>query len=123
MAKHNMYDEEPHMERDEHGKMGVKKKEKSHPEGKGKHETKADNLEVHEGHEMHARHSMDRHMMHAKHEHEHMTHKGGGKEEMHTRHEHEHKEMHTRHEKEHGATEGSKDVGEPIAKIEKGAKS
>ena len=115
MAKHSMYDETPAMERDGEGKMGVKKTEKTHPEGKGKKETKASGLEVHEDHEMHARHSMDRHMMHAKHEHEHMTHKGGSKEEMHTRQEHEHKEMHTRHEKEAGATGGST-VGEPIEK-------
>ena len=120
MAKHNLYDETPEMKRDGEGKMGVKKKEKEHKEGKEHKSDASADLEVHG--EMHARHSMDRHMMHAKHEHEHMTHKGGSKEEMHTRHEHEHKEMHTRHEKEAGATEGSKDVGEPIAKIEKGAK-
>ncbi|MGB9154421.1 MAG: hypothetical protein WCD70_15195 [Alphaproteobacteria bacterium] len=53
--------------------------------------------------EMMARHSNDRHVMHAKHEHEHALHKGGDKKEMHSRHEKERKSMHTAHEKEMAA--------------------
>ena len=119
MAGHGLYDESPEIKRDEHGKMGVRK-----PMKKDEKEGKPEHLQVHEGgDEMKARHGMDRNLMHSKHEHEHAMHKGGSKHEMHERHEKEMKEMHTRHEKEAGATAGSHDVGEPIAKVEKGAKS
>lgn len=140
MAKHSMYDETPSITHDEEGHTKIEKPKKKesaeHSEGKGKKETKADDLDVHE------RHSHERLSMHHEHMHEHMKlhhkhtgehgHHDGHKEPLHTRHEGEMKDMHkkhhsemeamhTKHEKEAGATGGST-VGEPIEKIEKGAK-
>lgn len=118
MAKHNLYDETPSMKRDDDGKMGVKKAEKK-PESKSGSESASSSLPVH------VMHAHERQSMHARHEMEHSVHdtgKGGDKKEMHVRHQKEMKDMHTRHEKSAGATAGSNDVGDPIAKIEKGAK-
>lgn len=56
-----------------------------------------------EGIPMHARHAMDRHHLHAKHETEHAVHdhgKHGSKEELHARHGKETADMHKRHQKE-----------------------
>lgn len=121
MAKHNLYDETPSMKRGEDGKMAVKKSEKKtdQKEGKKEHESASSGLPAH------VMHAHERQSMHARHEMEHGAHdsgKGGDKKEMHGRHQAEMKAMHTRHEKSSGATEGSKDVGAPIEKIEKGAK-
>ena len=141
MAKHGgFYDESPEMKRDDDGKMGVKKSEKTHHEGKGKEESVASDLEVHSHHardrrEMKHRHIKEHMDMHAKHQHEHALHEhmgNGHKGEMHARHhselkdlhgrhEKEMKEMHTRHEKHMGAT-GGQAAGEPIEKIEEGKK-
>lgn len=52
---------------------------------------------------MPVRHSMERHTMHGKHEHEHAMHesgKHGDKKEMHARHQTEMKAMHKMHEKQ-----------------------
>lgn len=122
MAKHSLYDSSPEMKRGEDGKVAVKKSEKKtdQKEGKKEHENAASGLPTH------VLHAHERQSMHARHEMEHGAHdtgKGGDKKEMHGRHEKEMKDMHTRHEKSAGAIEGSKDVGESIAKIEKGAKS
>lgn len=120
MAKHGLYDSSPKMEHDEHGKVHVTKP--AHKEGKEHKSDTSANLEVHEDHEMHGHHSLERHLLHAKHEHEHAMHKGGDKKEMHARHLKEHKEMHTRHEKM-GHTSGAQStVDQPIKKVEEGAK-
>ena len=120
MAKHHMYDESPAIKHDMEGHTKVEKTPKKEqgdgPEDKG--------VEG-EGFPIHAKHAHERHLMHSRHEHEHALHehhKMGDKHEMHARHEKEHHEMHTRHEKEMGATGGSPDHGEPIAKIEKETK-
>ena len=104
-----MYGHSPKLEREEGGKMSVKKGEKEKSPEMGKESENesgsGDALPVH------VRHSMDRHHLHAKHEtehsmHDHMEH--GGKKEMHERHEKEMKEMHHRHEKELGDGEKEK---------------
>lgn len=124
MSKHSMYDETPSIGRDKEGNTKVekpeKKKSEEHKEGKKKHESASSGLPTH------VRHAHERREMHSRHEMEHAMHdngKGGEKVEMHARHEKEMKDMHTRHEKEPGMTAGSNDVGAPIEKIEKGAKS
>ncbi len=104
-----MYDEKPHLERDEGGNMAVKKNDH-----RGEHESKGekasdkvqadeDGMKMHEGMPPHIRHAHERMDMHKRHEMEHAVHdhaKGGHKEEMHSRHEKEMKDMHGRHEKE-----------------------
>lgn len=120
MAKHDMYDETPSMKRDGDGKMSVKKAEKKPKENKTETPSASSGLPVH------VMHAHERQSMNARHEMEHAAHdagKGGDKKEMYARHMTEAKAMHTRHAKEPGATSGSNDVGEPIAKIEKGAKA
>jgi len=111
MAKHSLYDSEPHMEHDEHGKVHVKKKEKGeHKDGAVDHDGTAGHLPVHERHaseikEMHARHLKEL-------------------GDMHERHKSDHKLMHTRHEKEMGHTSGGQStVDKPIKKVEEGAKA
>ena len=124
MAKHHgLYDETPSIKHEEgHAKVVKPKKDN----------TESDKGVENEGYPIHAKHSMERHMMHSKHEHEHSvhdyTHGVHGKEEMHARHEKEHKEMHTRHEKEAGLSGGKQTgaggaTGEPVKKIEENAKS
>ena len=140
MAKHNLYDESPKIEHDEHGSTKVVKTPKKDigPSGTEKGD-KDEGFKYDKGEGMpsHVRHAMDRHHMHAKHEHEHSMHDhhgGGDKKVMHERHEKEMKEMHTRHEKEAGA-EGHHEDGaeagaggsagkrsEPIKKAEEGKK-
>lgn len=102
MSSMKRYKDGPTMKKDEEtGRPKVGKRE----EAADKVQEGMDGVKMEEKGDMHARHSLDRHMMHAKHEHEHLMHKEGGKEEMHGRHEKEHKEMHGRHEKEmHGET-------------------
>lgn len=72
---------------------------------------------------MHARHAMDRHHMHAKHETEHSVHdhgKHGSKEELHARHSKEISDMHKRHQKElMKGSEESKGSGNGQEKIDK----
>ena len=139
MAKHHLYDESPAIEHDEKGGTRVRKptKEEVGPSSKEKgvkeesvHEQNGEGLPPH------VRHSMDRHHLHAKHEHEHATadhHGHSDKKAMHERHEKEFKEMHTRHEKElgehggeeagAGGAEGKRSGGgEPIEKVEKDKK-
>lgn len=117
MAKHNLYDETPSMKRGDDGKMGVKKSEKKTP-------AKSEDVSASFGLPMHVMHAHERQSMHARHEMEHGAHGPGkgSKTEMYSRHQKEMKDMHARHEKAAGATAGSNDVGDPIAKIEKGAK-
>lgn len=126
MAKHHgLYDESPSIAHEEGKAKVVKPTKKEKSDGQGDKGVKS------EGYPVHAKHSMERHMMHAKHEHEHAVHEHEhgmhGKEEMHGRHEKEMKDMHTRHEKEmgeHGGKEAGAGgaTGEPIEKIEKNAK-
>lgn len=112
MSSKEMYAKSPKLSRGEDGKMGVhdKSPEKNPAEGSGETETDEakEGMPV-EANDVMARHNLDRHMMHAKHEHEHATHKGGGKEEMHKRHMKEHNEMLKRHEVEMG--EGGEEGG------------
>lgn len=96
-----MYDSPPTTERDEGGKLKVKKAEKSNavqagidgmPQG-----TESPEMP------MPARHAMAREQMHGRHETEHAAHdygKGGDKSEMHERHHAEMKSLHKAHEKE-----------------------
>ncbi len=93
----------------------MKKDEETGRPKVGKREEEADKVQegmegvkMEEKGDEHAHHSLDRHMMHAKHEHEHAMHKGGGKEEMHKRHHEEMKSMHKRHEKEMHGESGEK---------------
>jgi hypothetical protein len=95
-----MYGRSPSLERGEDGEMSVsRKKEADEPE-------KGTEGAIREGggkSPPHVRHVLERHDMHARHEHEHASHdyhEHGDKEDMHSRHEHEAKAMHTRHEKE-----------------------
>ncbi len=95
----DMYEKSPKLK--EGGKVeesaGPTKAERTANEENGQ----VGDMPVHD--EMMARHSNDRHIMHAKHEHEHAMHKKGDKKEMHSRHEKERKAMHTAHEKEMAA--------------------
>ena len=135
MAKHNLYDESPKIEHDEHGSTKVVKTPKKDigPSGTEKGD-KDEGFKYDKGEGMpsHVRHAMDRHHMHAKHEHEHSMHDhhgGGDKHEIHARHIKEHSDMLKRHEKEgehggkeagSGGSEGKK--SEPITKAEEGKK-
>lgn len=135
MAKkqaHGLYDESPHIEDDGEGNKKVKKEAKS--SGKEPHTAEGEEKGDKDEHfPMHVRHAHERMELHSKHEHEHglhdAHHKGAhGKEEMHKRHEHEFKALHSKHEKEAGAVGGEMAgeggaASEPIAKVEKGAKS
>ncbi len=127
MAKHHgLYDESPMLKRSEEGHMKVEKTPK-----KDMGDGPVDKGVEGEGYPVHVRHAHERHMMHAKHEHEHSMHdhhEEGHKHELHARHEKERHEMHTRHEKEAGAHGGKEAgaggaTGEPIEKVEKNAKS
>lgn len=104
MAKaEKMYAKPPVMERDEEGKLGVKKPSKADADQSG---TEGMALEVHQAHErhgMHHRHEMEHMAMHHGHEKEHAAHdaaKGSDKSKMHDKHETEIKEMHKRHHEE-----------------------
>ena len=90
----DMYAGSPKLEKKADGKVGVTEAEKTASKENGQ----VGGEPVQEDHM--ARHSNDRHVMHAKHEHEHATHKGKDKKEMHARHREEMKAMHKRHEKE-----------------------
>lgn len=103
MAK-KMYGEDgkgPRLEREEGGKMAVKKKSMEKDSEEKESEDKDGSgqpLPVM------VRHSMERHDMHHTMEREHHMHDMGGhgdKKEMHGRHEKMMKELHARHEKEH----------------------
>lgn len=113
MSSKDMYAKSPHLARGEDGKMGVHDKSPKKNPAEGSGETEADEAKEGmpvEAHEIMARHNLDRHMMHAKHEHEQAMHKGGGKEEMHKRHLKEHGEMLKKHEAELGGEGGRKDM-------------
>ncbi len=98
-----MYKNSPKLERGSDGKMSVHKKEQQEANAedpsKG-HEGEPVHVKGEEGENMEARHNLARHLLHAKHEHEHAAHKGGGKEEIHARHSKEHTEMLKNHDKE-----------------------
>lgn len=107
-----MYKDSPSMERNEEGKMDVKKKPAHKDDVKAGTEG-----EVREGIPAHARHAIERMELHHKHQHEHHAHdhgKHGDKKEMHERHEKEHRDMHKRHEKEMKSPDGQ----EMIDKVE-----
>lgn len=98
-----LYEETPRMERDEKGKVGVKKAEKKADEHEGA-DSASSSLSVHERHvnerrEMKHRHINEHLALHHKHEVEHSHHKGD-KAEMHMRHLSELKELHKKHEGE-----------------------
>lgn len=120
MAKHHMYDESPAIKHDMEGHTHVEKTPKKE-QGDGSVDKGVEG----EGFPVHSRHMHERHLMNARHEHEHSMHdhhKMGDKKELHARHEKERHEMHTRHEKEPGETSGARTNGEPINKIEKETK-
>lgn len=126
MSKHHgLYDNSPTIKGDEEGGRKVVKTPKK-DDGDGPVDKGVEG----EGFPVHARHAHDRHMLHAKHEHEHAMHdhhKEGHKKELHARHEKEIHDMHMRHEKEmgeHGGQSAGKggSTGEPIEKVEKNAK-
>jgi len=141
MAKHHLYDESPKIEHKEGGGTHVVKPsahDKSDHQSEAGVKDEGFGVDNGEGMPDHVRHAMDRHQLHAKHEHEHSLHDHhhpeAPKHEMHTRHEEEIHAMHTRHEKEAGAKEHHKDGaeagaggaagkrsggGEPIEKVEK----
>ncbi len=112
----SMYKNSPRLEKGEDGKVGVSK---NPGPTKAEKTATAENGQVggepiHE--EMMARHNLDRHTMHAAHEHEHAMHKGGDKHEMHERHHGEMKKMLKKHEDEMGS--GREDAETKGAKIE-----
>lgn len=99
-----MYGNSPKLEREEGGKMGVKRKGAEKEEDTAAAESE-DRDGAGEPLPVTVRHAMDRGHMHAKHETEHAMHdhgKHGNKHEMHSRHMEEHKSMLKRHEKEMG---------------------
>lgn len=96
-----MYKDSPKLERDEHGKMGVSKP--AEQSGKDEADEGMSGEPVH--HEVMARHNLERHLLHSKHEHEHAMHKHGDKKEMHKRHHEEHGEMLKKHDAEIGSGE------------------
>lgn len=101
-----MYGDSPRLEREESGKVAVKKKtaEKEDKDTTGEGEDQGSGEQM----PMMVRHSMERHEMNHAHEREHHMHdmgKHGDKKEMHERHEKMRKEMHSRHEKEMGGKE------------------
>lgn len=108
MGSKDLYKNSPKLERGENGKMGVSKKETPAPQS-GSDEADAGEAGMPvEKNDMQGRHNLDRHMMFAKHEHEHATSKAD-KTEMHARHHTEIKAMMKKHEDEMGP--GSEDGG------------
>lgn len=89
-----MYKDSPTLERGEDGKMSKTKKKETPEDASGK--------AVEQDGSTHARHAMERGIMHHRHEMEHAAHdmKGGDKKELHARHIKEMTDMHKRHEKE-----------------------
>lgn len=110
MAK-KMYGHSPKLEREEGGKMSVKKEVKNYDKDRtGEAEDQGTGEQV----PMEVRHSMERHEAHHAREREHHMHdmgKHGDKKEMHERHEKMMKEMHSRHEKEMGSKEKTPEMG------------
>ena len=110
MAKADrMYANPPKAERDDSGKLKVKKASKANAVQSGTdgmHEGE-DNSEM----PMAARHMMAHEKLHGKHMVEHAQHKGNDKSSLHERHQAELKSLHKVHEKEMKAhvTEGGKD--------------
>ncbi len=114
MGSKEMYGHSPKLERGSDGKMSVTKKsqEADSKDPSAGHEGEPVHVK-NEEHEMHARHNLERHMLHGKHEHEHAAHKGGSKEEMHGRHSKEHGAMLKSHSEElAGAMEAHEGEGE-----------
>jgi hypothetical protein len=85
----------------EDGKISVtKKKEEAKSEDPSAgHEGEPVHVKDEE-HQMHARHNLERHMLHGKHEHEHAQHAGGDKAEMDDRHAKEHHNMLKSHDEQ-----------------------
>lgn len=104
MGSKEMYGHSPKLERGEDGKMSVtnkKQQEKgSEAPSSNKDVGEPQHVRNEEAENMTARHNLERHMLHGKHEHEHATHKGGSKEEMHARHAKEHSAMLKSHNEE-----------------------
>ena len=103
MGSKEMYGHSPKLERGGDGKMSVtnkKQQEKGSEVSSAGEEGEPVHVENEEAENMHSRHNLARHMLHAKHEHEHATHKGGSKEEMHERHSKEHGAMLKSHNEE-----------------------
>lgn len=111
LGSKGMYKDSPKLERGEDGKMGVGHK-KTAPEK----EATAENGEVGgmPEHEVHSRHNLERHMMHARHEHEHHTHEkhGTSKEMLHEKHAKEHGDMLKKHNEELAAQTAGAEGGE-----------
>ena len=77
----------------EEKKSGRERRYGKKESGKDEPEHKGEKPETHKDGEGGEKAKGDRHMMHAKHEHEHMMHKEGDKKMMHERHEKEMKEI------------------------------
>lgn len=107
MGSKDIYKNSPKLSRGEDGKMGVKKP--AAQSGEEETDEAKEGMPV-EAQDTMARHNLDRHMMHTKHEHEHAMHKGSDKKEMHARHAKEHGEMLKKHDAEFGAEGGRKDM-------------
>ena len=92
-----MFGNSPKLEREEGGKVSVKKSEAKAPEGK---EANGGGEGIH----VLVKHSMERAELHHKHEKEHHMHDLGeeanDKKALHEKHEREFEDMHERHEKE-----------------------
>lgn len=119
MGSKEMYGNSPKLHRGADGKMGVTKKmqqESGSEDPSAGHEGESVHVKNEEAENMMARHNLERHMLHGKHEHEHASHRGGSKESMHDRHAKEHHNMLKSHNEElTGAMEahdGQSEAGE-----------
>lgn len=132
MARHErMYKDSPRLDRDEDGKMGIKKGPSEDEKKSSRTSDGTQGMEIHERHASERREMKHRHIgehlaMHHRHELEHAHHKHGSKELLHERHERELKEMHGRHESEdksmHDRHEKEETGGAMIKKVEKNEK-
>jgi hypothetical protein len=112
MGSKQMYKDSPRLEKNSDGKMGVSSKVTEATK-----EATAENGETGgmPEHETHSLHNLERHNLHAKHEHEHHVHEkhGGSKEHLHEKHAKEHHDMLKKHNEELAAhTEGEEPEGE-----------
>lgn len=98
-----MYAKPPKMERDDNGKLGVKKPAKADAVEAGVDGMPMEVQQAHDRVAMKHRHQLEMMAMHHKQESEHSAHdaaKGGAKAALHGKHEKEHKEMTDRHHSE-----------------------
>lgn len=113
--KSKMYKDSPKMSRSESGHMEVTRHKENHMEKHG------GTAGTEEAIPHHARHSHERHLLHAKHEMEHAMHDhvgAGSKGEMYGRHGMEREEMNARHEGEIPSGMGPETGGGQVSKVE-----